>query len=414
MCGVRRGSSVIRDRNIICFASGWDYHPTSKHHIMRILAEHNDIIWVNWHASRRPRLSLADLRSVLGRLRQMRQGPRRVAERISVLTPWQVPLPGSSMARKVTSCFVRRAIRRVLARLPDRPVQLWSFAPDVSDLVGTFGEELVLYYCVDAFGEFPGYDRDLIERREKDLLRHSDLVVTTSPPLFESRRLLHPNVHLVQHGVDHGQLSRAVPRDLPVPAEMKHLLRPIIGFVGILGEWVDLALVADLARRRPDASFVLIGPEMDGRGPCAGLPNIHWLGGRPHQDLPRYLQCFDVALIPFKHVPLTYNANPIKLFEYLAAGLPVVCTTLPAVRPAPGSVWLADDAGRMSACCDEALACNDDGHRRRRSETMRRESWSARLEQIAELVDDRLKGRSLLDVRNQAARERASITAQSA
>lgn len=382
------GIFVVSGKTIICFASGWDYHPTSKHHIMRMLADRNNIIWVNWHASRRPNIRPADLRHMVGRLWQVRQGPRRVSDSISVITPLQAPLPGSAWARRWNAWNVRRAVNNIMDKLPRRPVQIWSFAPDVSDLIGAFDEELALYYCVDAFGEFPGYDRALIERRERELMSRCDLVITTSPPLYETRKQLHPNVHFVQHGVNYAHLSRAVDRTLAVPKELQALRRPVIGFVGIVGEWVDLDLVAGIARSRPDASVVMIGPEMISRGPCAGLPNIHWLGGRSHQVLPDYLQCFDVALIPFKQTALTYNANPIKLYEYLAAGVPAVCSTLPSVKQVPRSVWLADHVGDMVRCCDEAFACNTSADRRARSRAMQSESWTARLEQISTHLED--------------------------
>jgi len=375
---------VIQGRNIICFASGWDYHPTSKHHVMRALSHENNVIWVNWHASRRPKVTWADACAVATRLWQIQKGARRATSRITTLTPWQVPLPGSRWARRFNAYSVRREVRRVLDRLPDWPVQLWSFAPDVSDLVGAFGEELAVYYCVDAFGEFPGYDTDLIERRERELMAKSDLVLATSPPLYEAKRQLHDNVYFIQHGVDHAHLSRAVKEDFAIPVELKKLPRPILGFVGMIGDWVDLSLVAGVAQRCPAASIVMIGPEVTSRGPCASLKNVHWLGSRDHSRLPAYLQHFDVGLIPFTKGPLTYNANPIKLYEYLAAGVPVVSTSLPVVQAMPGSVWLADDAEQMAHYCRLAAQHNDTTVRQERSDRMIAESWSARLEQMSE------------------------------
>lgn len=378
---------MISGKNIICFASGWDFHPTSKHHIMRRLARHNNVIWVNWHASRRPTMHRYDLRMICDKLRQIGQGAQRVADNITVVTPFQVPMPSMRLARRFNRFAVRRAIENVLETLPTRPVQLWSFAPDVGDFVGRFGEELALYYCVDAFGEFPGYDRALIENRERQLLDRVDVVIATSRPLYESKSRFHSNVHLVEHGVDYERLSRAVKEELDTPRELETLRRPIIGYVGVVGEWVDLDLLAALARGCPEASFVVIGPVLVPYGPCANLPNVHWLGERDHASLPEYLRLFDIGLIPFRHVPLTRCANPIKLFEYLAAGVPVVSTGLPSVRPIPNAVWIADDAGRMMRCCEDALARGGAADRRRRSELMRGESWEARLEQIAAILD---------------------------
>lgn len=384
---------MISGKTIICFASGWDYHPTSKHHVMRHLSACNHIIWVNWHASRRPSADLADLRTICSKLRQIRQGPRRVADTITVITPAQLPLPGSRTARRLNTELVRHAIDKV-RRSMTGPTQIWSFAPDVGDLIGAFDEELVLYYCVDAFGAFPGYDRAVTEQRERELLARSDVVITTSPPLYEAHSSGHTNVHLVEHGVDHAHLSRAVREQLPQPSDLAGLPRPILGFVGIIGEWVDLDLLAELAQLRRDASIVLIGPELSGRGPCSSLANVHWLGPRPHAELPRYLRSFDVGLIPFRHTPLAHHANPIKLYEYLAAGVPVVSTSIPSVRPVPGSVWLADEATGMAVACGRAMRHNNESSRRERSNGMREHAWRHRIEKLSAIVSDTLERKS--------------------
>ena len=161
------------------------------------------------------------------------------------------------------------------------------------------------------------------------------------------------------------------------------------------GEWVDLELVAGLARRRPEASIAIIGPSTISRSPLADLPNVHWLGARDHEVLPGYLRGFDVGLIPFCKVPLTHHANPIKLYEYLAAGVPVVSTPLPAVREIPGSVWLADDAETCARFCNQALANNQTEARIRRSELMAAESWTARLEQISDIIEGTFRNRAV-------------------
>jgi len=378
---------VISGKTIICFASGWDYHPTSKHHIMRKLSAYdNHVIWINWHASRRPNIGLSDLRSIASKLLQIRKGPKKATDNLTVVTPCQLPLPGLNLARRSNAAMVRRTVQKIMTDLPPRPVQLWSFAPDVVEMVGGFNEELVLYYCVDAFGEFPGYDREMIEKKERELMKKSDVVITTSPPLYEDKRRWHPNVHFVQHGVDHAHLSQAVNKDLPMPKALQKLPRPIWGFIGVIGEWVDLQLVAGVAKQRPDVSIVMIGPENQSRGACTGLSNIHWLGPKDHGSLPNYLHYFDVGLIPFKQVPLTYNANPIKLYEYLAAGVPVVSTSLPAVESLEDAVWIADDAEKTALCCDAAMQCNHQADRQRRSKLMLAESWEARLEQLSGIV----------------------------
>ncbi|MFO0973293.1 MAG: glycosyltransferase family 1 protein, partial [Phycisphaerae bacterium] len=126
---------MITGRTIICLASAWDYDPTSKHHVMRVLSQHdNEIVWVNYHASRRPRASAADLRTIARKLAGAARRPQQVVPHITVVTPLVLPLPGSAAAAAINRALVVRQVRRVLRGLPDRPVQLWSFAPDAAAL----------------------------------------------------------------------------------------------------------------------------------------------------------------------------------------------------------------------------------------------------------------------------------------
>lgn len=381
---------------------------------MRKLAERNHVIWVNWHASRRPTVHWEDLRTIGRKITQIGRGARHVSDNITVITPWQIPLPGSRMTGRFNTYSVCRSIRRVLDRLPSNPIQFWSFAPDVGDFAGQFGEEVVVYYCVDAFGEFPGYDRELIERREKELLGRSDLVITTSQPLYTAKSQLHPNVELIEHGVNHAHLSKALSNVPAVPEDLRDLPRPVVGYVGVIGEWVDVDLVADLARHRPDWSIVLIGPSLLSELPFEGLSNVYRLGERAHEALPPYLRQFDVGLIPFHDVPLTHHANPIKLYEYLAGGVPVVSSPLPAVRPREGSVWLADDIEALITSCEAAIRNNTPEDRRRRSDSMHSHSWASRLEVISRHVvaasRSRAAGRQGRPAMNEAGRLVASST----
>ena len=136
---------MISGKNIIAIASNWHFDPTSKHHVMKILSEQNHVLWVNYHGSRRPQVSAADARAIVGKLKQVAQGPSWVSDTMLVLTPLLLPLPGSRWARSVNRKLVALQIRRALKRLPSNPVQLWTFAPDVDYLAGQFDEELLLY-----------------------------------------------------------------------------------------------------------------------------------------------------------------------------------------------------------------------------------------------------------------------------
>ncbi len=379
---------MIRGRHIICVASNWDDHPTSKHHVMRRLAAANDVLWVNYHASRRPRLTRTDLRLAWRRLGHAVRPAGRVMPRLQVLSPLLIPWPASTAARAINTWLLRRHIAAALRRQPPRPIQLWLFTPDVPELIAALPAERVVYYCVDDFAGFAGFDAALIEKLEALTVAQSDLVITTSGTLFERHRPRHSRVHLVPHGVDYEHFAAAV--DLPreaVPPDVRGLPRPVFGYMGMISEYVDLELLAAAARARPAWSFVLLGDARRDVGVVAGLPNVHLLGGRPYEELPAYCRGFDVGLIPFEMNRLVRAVNPIKLREYLAAGLPVVSAPMAAVRDYAPDVHTADTLPTFLSACETAWRQAAAGDRRARQERVRGESWAARVEWLSHLVE---------------------------
>ncbi len=386
---------MIEGRNIICIASNWSYDPTSKHHVMKLFAERNHIVWVNYHGSRRPRIGVTDARTIAGRLREVIEGPRRVSENMTVVTPLVVPLPGNRTAMQWNRRLLARQIRTVLRRLPPRPVQLWTFAPDVDYLVGRFDEECVVYYCVDEFSAFAGYDPVAIREAEGRLLAGADVVLATSLAIYQAKRRLNDEVVHVPHGVDVEHFSAAASSGLRVPDDAAAIPRPVLGFWGMIQDWVDMDLLVKVARLRPDWSILLIGEALADVSRLAALPNVHLLGRRAYAQLPAYAKAIDVGLIPFCESELTRAVNPIKLREYLAAGLPVVSTPLPEAERFAGWVSIARGAEAFTAACEREMTENSPEKAARRRAGMLPETWRAKVEAISEHVMQRCNRRSL-------------------
>ena len=378
---------MIEGKTILCFASGYEAPPTSKHHVMHLLAEKNTVLWVNYHASRMPSASASDLKYLARKLMQVFGSMKNPRKNLYVLTPMVLPLPSSSLARRINKLLLVSRIRRALAQINSGPVQLWSFSPDISYLLGSFGEEKVLYYCVDDFASFSGYDRNQVQQDEADLCRKADLVVTTSMALQEAKKPLNPNTILVTHGVDYEHFSKAVTEDLPCPADMVNIPRPRLGFFGLIRDWVDLDLLADVARKRPQWHIVLVGGSTVDLTVYRSLPNMHFIGRKPYADLPAYCRHFDVGLIPFKINELTKAVNPIKLREYLAAGLPVVSTPLPEVESMDECVHLADTAAAICGKIESCMDVNAD-ERIHLSRRMMGEGWTGRMALIERGIFD--------------------------
>jgi len=379
---------MIERHTILCFASGYDAPPTSKHHVMHLLAERNTVLWVNYHGSRTPTVSSSDLLYMARKLRQVFSGVYAPRKNLYVLTPLVIPLPGSAWAQRLNRLLLLSQIRLVLSRIRKGPLQIWSFTPDISYVLGHFGEQKVVYYCVDEHASFTGYDTEQVLRHEADLCRRSDLVVTTSLALQKAKEHMNPNTILIPHGVDYEHFSRAFSKDLPVPADINKIPQPRLGFFGLIRDWVNLDLLAEIARCRPDWHIVMIGDSTVDLTPYRRIPNLHFLGRKPYRLLPAYCRQFDVGLIPFRVNELTRAVNPIKLREYLAAGLPVVSTPLPAVEQYNQLISIADSVEAFIAAVEAALAHDPARQKAKaRIRAMSRETWSQKLAIICDYAE---------------------------
>jgi len=381
---------MLENIPIICFSKDWGTDPTSNTHIMRILSRQNPVLWVNSIGTRRPGANRRDLAKLLHKLRRGLSGCVPVAPNLHVFHPLAIPFPEMPVVARLNSALVSTALRRACGRLGlERPI-LWTYYPGVVGLVGRLRESAVIYHCVDDYAEFRGMNGPALRRAERELLKVADLVLTSSELLWRERRQENPRTFLIQHGVDVDHFARALDPGLPIPADVGELPRPIIGYVGLIADYVDLELMAQAARMRPRWSFVLVGGSVTDLGALRGLPNVYVLGRRSYDSLPAYCRAFDVGVIPFRMNALTVRANPLKLREYLAAGLPVVSTPLPEVARYGGLVHLATGAEAFVGEIERALEERSEPERAQRLLAMRAESWEHRVDEIAQLVRDTL------------------------
>jgi glycosyltransferase involved in cell wall biosynthesis len=370
---------------IICFANDWYADPLSKKHLMLRFARNRRILWVNSVNNRRPRIASKDFRRVFQKLAEFRQGLVQVQEGIWVLTPLYMPFHGNSVIRELNRKLLGAQIRRALAQLQIRHAITYTFAPTSADVVGSLGEDAIVYHCVDEFSAFSDAGAE-VAARESELLRKANIVLCSAAGLYERKKEHNPHTYLVTHGVDYDFFRKATSADTAIAEELQSLPKPILGFTGLLADWVDLALLAELAKRRPEWSIVLIGRSDVDLKMFDGLRNVHLLGHRPYHRLPEFLRGFDVALLPFVNNELTVNANPLKLREYLAAGLPVVASPIPEVARYAGLVNLASTAQEYEREIDAILKKGASGPSASRSLRMASESWDAKVVEIESLL----------------------------
>ena len=377
---------------VLLYAPPWS-GPTrfSKHHLAEHLARTGGrVLYVE--APLTP-VGVRRGRGFLAELAHTTRPAKKMAERLWVRRHF-VPVPYHAATAWTSSRRANRLAQRLLAPMLQRDLRQIGFVPKpvviaglphVADLLPWLPRRALIYHCADDYASVRGFPRSL-PKLEADLCRQADLVITTSETLCADRQKFNANTHWVPNGADVQHFGQAAP-----PAnELKPIQRPVVGFVGGLSEWVDIGLVADLAAARPGVSFVLVGPIGTDVAPLANLPNVHLLGARPYAELPSYLAAMDVALIPFKQDRVTYHADPIKAYEYLAAGLPVVATDMPALRRLAHVVRLAHDTPGFMNEIDTALANKrENGFAERQAEATRH-SWTSRFQVIDALIDQTL------------------------
>lgn len=215
------------------------------------------------------------------------------------------------------------------------------------------------------------------------LLKEADLIVTTAHLLQTYALTRNANVRLIPNAADVEHFSQPVSAEAPDP-----LTPPIIGYMGNLAPWLDVELVYTIAQNRPEWTFALIGSGTADTQRLARLKNVRLLGEIPYSDLPRHLRKFNVCLIPFKILPVTAVTDPVKLYEYLAAGKPVVATNLPELQPYGDIVYLARDAPEFEQYIELALAQDTAEQRAKRRDFARCHSWENRFYAFDQAIRD--------------------------
>ena len=389
----RRNASMRRlsGRDIVCFSNDWDGDPLSKMHAMKILARENRILWVNSIGNRRPTASAYDVKRVFKKVRGAVDGLRERHPNIFVLTPLAIPFYGSELIRAANGALLRAQVKHAMEKLGFNDVISWSFLPSSAPVSGTLGEELVVYHCVDEFSAFSDAPAQQIRELERRLMAKADVVICSSEKLRKDKERMNPNAYLVQHGVDLEHFAKAFDPNTTIADEVKHLPGPIIGFWGLIADWVDLRLIRHVADAFSGGSVVLLGSSTTDLSALSGARNIHVVGRKPYADLPRYAKAFDVALMPFKVNELTLAANPLKVREYLAAGLPVVSTAIPEVVRL-GLCRIGTDADSTVREIAAAIAAGP-GPSEVRAAQVRSEGWEARVAEMQEIVAAALAAR---------------------
>jgi UDP-galactopyranose mutase len=296
---------------------------------------------------------------------------------VTVATP-VLPI-GGELLRHNRANQLQELVSQLLDEFVKKEYICWYYTPMALPYTRHLRPTVTVYDCMDELSAFRGASGNMADL-ELELFEASDVVFTGGHSLYEKKRGLHRNVHLVPSGVDITHFGQAR-EPIADPDDQAHIKRPRVGFFGVLDERLDRDLLAGAASMRPGWQFILIGPIAKiGQSELPLAPNIHYLGFKSYADLPAYIANWDVAMMPFALNAATRCISPTKTPEYLAAGKAVVSTPVPDVIRGYGDLGLvsiACDAAQFALALDRAISTTTPEWRAQVDKVLQASSWDS-------------------------------------
>ncbi len=390
----------MNDETIIYFGpEPWEGMWRNRHQLMSRLARTNKVVYVE-----PPNM----LRSVLNRLSGSKESsihaskPRLTQHKSGVLvyqSPAWTPLTGRQPFRDLSIRLYMKALRaKCSIEASCKPI-IWLSRPEMSDYIGKIHEKLAIYHVVDEYTAYAGVDaetRSWLVAQEQSTMRAADAIVVVTPALQVAKSPYNPYTYLIPNAVNYEAYAEL---ESDAPPDIADIASPIVGFTGLVSARLDFALLFECARRRPDWSFVFVGSINDTE--CRNaldrldqLGNVHFLGVRPVDTMPAYLQHFDICTIPYAADDSSANASPLKLYEYAAVRKPIVTTDFAAARDFPGHLQRVTTSDEFLVACDKALsASNSDTTLIENQQFAAANTWEDRVDAVTHIMESHVAKR---------------------
>ncbi len=390
--------ATLSDEDIVCLAlRRWDSPWKNNQQIMSLQARSNRVLYVG------PPLGLREAIDGVGAPAKHPQILERVGDTLYIyheprlLARARVTRRFSQPFNWATERLRLTHVRWLARRLRFRAPILWVFDPMLVHALGTFREKLLIYHVIDNYdGYFPPTAmalRAAIVKNQERMLRRADVVFAVSETLYERCLEYNSNSFLIPNGVNY-ELFQAAMDNGEVPLDLRLIPRPIIGYAGVIAPLIDFSLLQRVTREYPEWSLVLVGPvELGMHRPKLDAlltrRNVYYLGAKCVEEVPNYIKCFDVGIIPYQVNELTAHSDSLKLYEYLACGRPVVSTDVASVRRFRPLVEIAVDAVEFGRCVKKSLS--EAPHWAKvRIAVAREHSWQRRVEVMGEVIRQHL------------------------
>lgn len=318
------------------------------------------VLYIESLGLRKPTRHSKDIIRIFKRLRKGFQGLQQVQNNIWLYSPLVIPFHEHQRIRLLNRKILIKQVLRYIQRLEFHHPIFWTYNPLTVDLIGIFQESLVIYHCVDDLTASPGMPVNAIESSERELVQRSDLIFTTNIKLQQTRSQWNPdNTYYFPNVADFEHFSKAL-QPGKVPDDLARIPHPRIGFIGAISDYkVDFDLISYIATLKKEWQWIMIGQIGEGQPETKidllKKSNIHFLGPKSYHSLPDYLRGIDIAVLPNRINDYTSSMFPMKFFEYLSAGKPIVATNLPAIRDYSDVCFIAQNADDFIKCIDRIL-----------------------------------------------------------
>lgn len=331
-------------RVLICFSNiDWGFLYQRHQHLMNGLAKENffdKIIFVETLGIRNLRIS--DYKRIIQKLRKTTNGViiknLNINSKIIIHSPTFIPFH-NKIAYMINFHLLKKQLKKYINE--DDELYIWDFLahPVIEKMIEYLKPRLFIFDCIDDLKSFKHVNKNVLQS-EKILLKKADIVYCTSLTLLDFAKKFNKNSFLLRNAVDFDHFSNNI--DFCLLNELKKKYKKkVIGYFGAIYEWFDAKLVEKLALEFEDCDIVIIGPAKIDISGLKRYPNVHFEGVIDYTLLPSYLKIFSVGIIPFKINELTKNTNPVKLYEYFSAGIPVVATYMPELEEYKDLVYLS-------------------------------------------------------------------------
>jgi teichuronic acid biosynthesis glycosyltransferase TuaH len=378
------------------------------HPLIFVSLENWDQIWrrnqficaeISRRFPRQPILFVGPPRDLTNQIRHRRfrgltvASSRRLFEfpNITITRPLKVMPNSLAFGRRINAQLALRHVQEMVRRLGITDPLLWVNAHYALPLTGKLGERALIYDITDDWTQLPQgkAEQRRVAAQDAALCRRADAVIVCSERLHALKKPFTRNLHLIRNGVDAPHYARVLDGTGPLPALTSQWPIPVLGYTGTVHpDRLNLELVIDVARKLKRGSIVLLGPnylQKTDRNRLDAAGNIFCVPAVPYSEVPDYMRAFDVCIAPHQVNLFTESLNPIKLWEYLAAGKPIVATDVPGFRDYPQHVRVANDSMAFVRAVEEALLERSDAREARRAEA-RRNSWESRVDDILAVI----------------------------